>query len=192
MQRSVSKCRVALDGGRIGGWRARWTSSAPPMRPGASRVHRSSSSTGSRHSSTRTASAPERCVRADRGRRRLELLVPRRARGRAVRAPPAAAAAAAALGARHGARGEAPARVGAPRDSPAADPRGLRGRRRAGRAVLRDALPRRARRRGELPSGLEEPAARRRLGEELVEALVEIHAADVDDPRARRVRPERS
>jgi aminoglycoside phosphotransferase (APT) family kinase protein len=34
----------------------------------------------------------------------------------------------------------------------------------------------------ELPSGLEEPAARRRLGEELVDALVEIHAADVDDP----------
>ena len=34
----------------------------------------------------------------------------------------------------------------------------------------------------ELPPGLEEPSARRRLGEELVAALVEIHAADVDDP----------
>ena len=34
----------------------------------------------------------------------------------------------------------------------------------------------------ELPPGLEEPAARQRLGEELVDALVEIHAADVDDP----------
>ena len=33
-----------------------------------------------------------------------------------------------------------------------------------------------------LPPGLEDPAARRRLGEELVEALVEIHAADVSDP----------
>ena len=30
-----------------------------------------------------------------------------------------------------------------------------------------------------LPAGLEEPAARRRLGEELVDSLVEIHAADV-------------
>jgi aminoglycoside phosphotransferase (APT) family kinase protein len=34
----------------------------------------------------------------------------------------------------------------------------------------------------ELPPGLEDPAARRRLGEELVDALVEIHAADVRDP----------
>jgi aminoglycoside phosphotransferase (APT) family kinase protein len=34
----------------------------------------------------------------------------------------------------------------------------------------------------ELPPGLEEAAARRRLGEELVEALVEIHGADVRDP----------
>ena len=33
-----------------------------------------------------------------------------------------------------------------------------------------------------LPPGLEGPAARRRLGEELVDALVEIHAADVGDP----------
>ena len=33
-----------------------------------------------------------------------------------------------------------------------------------------------------LPPGLEEPGARRRLGEELVDALVEIHAADVGDP----------
>ena len=33
-----------------------------------------------------------------------------------------------------------------------------------------------------LPPGLEQPAARRRLGEELVEALVAIHAADVTDP----------
>ena len=33
-----------------------------------------------------------------------------------------------------------------------------------------------------LPPGLEEPEARRRLGEELVDALVEIHAADVGDP----------
>jgi len=35
----------------------------------------------------------------------------------------------------------------------------------------------------ELPPGLESPAARRRLGEELIDALVEIHAADVSDPR---------
>ena len=35
---------------------------------------------------------------------------------------------------------------------------------------------------GELPPGLEGPDARRRLGEELVDALVEIHAADVRDP----------
>ncbi|HEY7179453.1 MAG TPA: phosphotransferase family protein [Gaiella sp.] len=34
----------------------------------------------------------------------------------------------------------------------------------------------------ELPVGLEDPAARRRLGEQLVDALVEIHAADVRDP----------
>ena len=34
----------------------------------------------------------------------------------------------------------------------------------------------------ELPPGLERPEARRRLGEELVDALVEIHAADVRDP----------
>ena len=33
-----------------------------------------------------------------------------------------------------------------------------------------------------LPPGLEEPDARRRLGEELVDALVAIHAADVRDP----------
>jgi aminoglycoside phosphotransferase (APT) family kinase protein len=33
----------------------------------------------------------------------------------------------------------------------------------------------------DLPPGLETPAARRRLGEELVDALVEIHAADVRD-----------
>jgi aminoglycoside phosphotransferase (APT) family kinase protein len=33
-----------------------------------------------------------------------------------------------------------------------------------------------------LPAGLDEPAARRRLGEELVDTLVEIHAADVLDP----------
>ena len=33
-----------------------------------------------------------------------------------------------------------------------------------------------------LPHGLEDPAARRRLGEELVDALVAIHAADVRDP----------
>jgi aminoglycoside phosphotransferase (APT) family kinase protein len=35
---------------------------------------------------------------------------------------------------------------------------------------------------GELPPGLEDSTARRRLGEELVDALVEIHAADVRDP----------
>ena len=34
----------------------------------------------------------------------------------------------------------------------------------------------------ELPPGLDDPAARRRLGDELVDALVEIHAADVADP----------
>ena len=33
-----------------------------------------------------------------------------------------------------------------------------------------------------LPAGLEDPAARTRLGEELIDALVEIHAADVSDP----------
>ena len=33
-----------------------------------------------------------------------------------------------------------------------------------------------------LPPGLEEPEARRRLGTELVDTLVEIHAADVGDP----------
>jgi aminoglycoside phosphotransferase (APT) family kinase protein len=33
-----------------------------------------------------------------------------------------------------------------------------------------------------LPPGLEAPAARRRLGDELVDALVEIHSADVRDP----------
>ena len=35
---------------------------------------------------------------------------------------------------------------------------------------------------GALPVGLEAEASRRRLGEELVDALVEIHAADVRDP----------
>jgi aminoglycoside phosphotransferase (APT) family kinase protein len=34
----------------------------------------------------------------------------------------------------------------------------------------------------ELPPGLDDPTARRRLGNELVDALVEIHAADVRDP----------
>jgi aminoglycoside phosphotransferase (APT) family kinase protein len=34
----------------------------------------------------------------------------------------------------------------------------------------------------ELPPGLERPEARRQLGEELVDALVEIHSADVRDP----------
>jgi aminoglycoside phosphotransferase (APT) family kinase protein len=34
----------------------------------------------------------------------------------------------------------------------------------------------------DLPAGLEAPAARRRLGEDLVDALVEIHGADVSDP----------
>jgi aminoglycoside phosphotransferase (APT) family kinase protein len=34
----------------------------------------------------------------------------------------------------------------------------------------------------ELPAGLESPAARRRLGEELVDSLVEIHAADIRAP----------
>ena len=43
----------------------------------------------------------------------------------------------------------------------------------------------------DLPAGLEEPAARRRLGEELVDALVEIHSADVSDPALDRVRPPR-
>jgi aminoglycoside phosphotransferase (APT) family kinase protein len=33
-----------------------------------------------------------------------------------------------------------------------------------------------------LPAGLDDPDARRRLGEELVDALVEIHAADVTEP----------
>jgi aminoglycoside phosphotransferase (APT) family kinase protein len=33
-----------------------------------------------------------------------------------------------------------------------------------------------------LPAGLDDPAARSRLGEELIDALVEIHAADVSDP----------
>ena len=33
-----------------------------------------------------------------------------------------------------------------------------------------------------LPAGLEDPAARSRLGEELIDALVEIHAADVSVP----------
>jgi aminoglycoside phosphotransferase (APT) family kinase protein len=33
-----------------------------------------------------------------------------------------------------------------------------------------------------LPPGLDDPAARRRLGDELIDALVEIHAADVSDP----------
>jgi aminoglycoside phosphotransferase (APT) family kinase protein len=35
---------------------------------------------------------------------------------------------------------------------------------------------------GELPPGLEDPAARRALGADLVDALVEIHAADVGHP----------
>ena len=40
----------------------------------------------------------------------------------------------------------------------------------------------------ELPAALEGEAGRRALGEELVDALVEIHAADVTTPVARRVR----
>ena len=35
---------------------------------------------------------------------------------------------------------------------------------------------------GSLPPGLDDPVARRRLGEELVDALVAIHGADVHDP----------
>ena len=68
----------------------------------------------------------------------------------------------------------------------------LRGRERDRRAVLRDATSSTAHVvTSDLPPGLEEPAARRRLGEELVDALVEIHAADVTRPCARRVRPPR-
>ena len=44
------------------------------------------------------------------------------------------------------------------------------------------ALPRRPRRHRPAAAGLDDPAARRRLGDELVDALVEIHAADVSDP----------
>ena len=40
----------------------------------------------------------------------------------------------------------------------------------------------------ELPPGLETEAARRALGDDLVEALVEVHAADVTTPGPRRVR----
>ena len=82
----------------------------------------------------------------DRRGRRLELLVPARARRRALRPPPPAAAAAAAVGARHGPRGAPPARARAARHPAADDPRRLRGRERARRPVLRHGLPRRARR----------------------------------------------
>ena len=40
----------------------------------------------------------------------------------------------------------------------------------------------------ELPPGLDAEAARRRLGDDLVDALVEIHAADVTTPASRRSR----
>ena len=90
---------------------------------------------------------------ADRRGRRLELLLPARARRRALRPPPPAAAAAPALGARHGPRGATPARARAARRPPADDPRGLRGRERARRAVLRHGLHRRGRRDQRAPAG---------------------------------------
>ena len=118
---------------------------------------------------------------AHRRRRRLELHVPDRARRRPVRAPPPAAAAAAALRARHGARGRPAER----------DPR-----RRASHglptivAVCEDesvlGVPFYVMRyldghviTSELPPGLETEAARHALGLDLVDTLVEIHAADV-------------
>ncbi len=121
----------------------------------------------------------------DRRRGRLELHLPARARRRAIRAPPAAAAAAAAFGARHGARGRA-----ADRDSrcrlrpPRRDRRGLRRRERARRAVLRDALPRRPRDHARAACRASRPRSRAAaLGLDLVDTLVEIHAADVEHAR---------
>ena len=169
--------------GRIAPWPSVPTSSRRSPRRRAPSARRSSCSTASRRSSTRTSWARACPGRADRRRRRLELLVPARARRRAVRPAAAAAAAAAAVGARHGARGAAPARARAARDPPAADRRRLRGRGRDRRAVLRDALPRRSRgHRASSRPASRGRASRRRLGEELVDALVEIHAADVRDP----------
>ena len=112
-------------------------------------------------------------------------------RERAARPPQAAAAAAAALGARHGARGAAPACVRAARDPPAEDPSRSARTSRAGRPLLRDGLHRRARRPRRAALGSRGACGTAAARADLVDALVEIHAADVDAARARRVRPDR-
>ena len=100
-----------------------------------------------------------RARRADRRRRRLELQLPARARRRPLRPAPPAAAAAAALGARHGARGAAPARARQAGHPRAADRRRRRGRVRARRAVLRHGV-----RRGHRRPGRAAARPRRRRG----------------------------
>ena len=70
----------------------------------------------------------------------------------------------------------------------APDRRRVRGRGRAGRAVLRDGVrrrPRRPRRAGASPRRRRRAA----VGDDLVDTLVEIHAADVVDPDLAAVRP---
>ena len=89
-------------------------------------------------------------------------------------------------GARRRTRGAAPARAARGRVRAAADDRrGLRGREPARRAVLRHGVPRRFRPDRRAAAGLENEPARRALGDDLVDALVEIHAADVTTPGAR-------
>ena len=121
---------------------------------------------------------------ANRRRRRLELHLPAHARRRPVRAAPPAAAAAPAVGARHGPRGAArrprsapPASGGCAEIVAVCDDDSVLGvpfyvMRYLDGHVITD----------ELPPGLETPTTRRALGFDLVDTLVEIHAADVARP----------
>ena len=116
--------------------------------------------------------------RADR-RGPLQRDLPGPARRRPVRAAPPAAAAAAPLGARRAARGPPAHRAGGHRRADAARARHLRRRGDPRRALLRDGgggrqrdHQRRAARRSTIPS------SGGRIGDELVDALVEIHAVD--------------
>ena len=125
---------------------------------------------------------------ADRRGRRLELLLPARARRRPVRAAPPAAAAAPAVGARHGARGAAAARARAARSIRLADDPSRSARTRACSASRSTSWTSSTgtSSRASCRAGLDEPRRARALGLDLVDTLVEIHAVDVTTPGAGR------
>ena len=112
-------------------------------------------------------------------RRPLQRHVPAALRRARARPAPPAARAAAAQRARRPARGAAAARARADRRARAARARRRRRPRADRRAVLRHGA-RRGRRRSRRASraALDTPHERRRIGEQLVDALVEVHAVD--------------